>query len=200
MAASALNLKATTAPNNNVLPFQSKQEYCPYEHYQTSSERQVYSKMYQQTNLGRESKRFTLDGLQYATAYKSQDTVRVALAGLVRKGHVTILDKKRCRHYGILYRVQMPHEIRALNQDPAYLAEQARLAEEVKKPKAKQQKLPFDDPDHQQSAGENPPAAAPEMPVTSAALVAAVEPLAEASEPSEKPAIRAQNLPHWMNL
>jgi hypothetical protein len=199
-----MNATQASAQRPNVLSFQPKQEVFPYEHYQTASERQVYSKMYQQTKCGQESRRFTLDGLKYATGIKSQETVRVALAGLVRKKHVTILDKKGCRHYGILYRIQMPHEIRALNQDPAYLAEQEQLAEEVKqkkanqKAKAKQQKLQFEPPPGEpgeppdQPTDEEPqtPPASMAMPATTAAPGATVEPLAEAANPSEKSAIR----------
>lgn len=185
--------------SHNVLSFQTKQEYCPREHYQTSSERDVYSAMYVQTRNGTESRRFTLDGLKFATGIKSQNTVRVALAGLVRKGHVTVLDKKGSRHYGILYRVQMPHEIRALNQDPTYLAEQMRLAEEVKRqkakakqPKPKQEKLDFDKPHEPTDPPDQPTDEVEEsqagtvcQPVPTAAPVAAVAPLAALPETSE---------------
>lgn len=85
---------AALAQSHNVLSFQPKQEYRPREQYQTSSERDVYNTLYLQTRNGTESRRFTLDGLKFATGIKSQNTVRVALAGLVRKGHVTVLDKK----------------------------------------------------------------------------------------------------------
>jgi hypothetical protein len=158
---------------SNVYAFQTQPEQYRIEHLQTLAEHHVWQLMYLSTRFGKESKRFTVDQLLAMSSGKkmilghngirSRNTIRNALAGLVRKQHLTILDRKGYRHHGTLYRVQMPHEILALQRDPEYVAEQERLAlaelEAKRTPKPKQLKLDLRTDDL--PAMDDPPAMPP---------------------------------------